>query len=141
MQDDLEFPVMMSQCFWCGQNGDEILIGRRAVKKQPNRPRMTFVGYEPCTKCKSEFEQGIRFIEAVEKPRFDKQPEIQRGAYPTGRVAVIREEAVDNIFDGNIVAQIKEHRVALLNPETFSVLFDDFLNNKTNSSENQEETQ
>jgi hypothetical protein len=139
MRNNLEFPIMMSQCFWCGKSGDEILIGMRAVTKNTNRPQLAFVGYEPCKKCTTAFSRGIRFVEVADSPQFDKQPEIQQGFYPTGKIVVLREEVVDGFLDHDMAIEVKKARAAMLNPETFQDLFGDIGNKELEETTNEDE--
>jgi hypothetical protein len=141
MKDNLEIPIMMSQCFWCGGTGNEVLISKRAVPKKPDRPKVVMVGYEPCDKCKSVFALGIRFIQVASEPVFDKQPEFQRDTYPTGKSVVLREEAVEIMFDEETVKRIKHDRIALLDQETFQHLFGDVGDKKFEENKTEEEKQ
>jgi len=107
--------VKMSKCFWCNGEKDElILLGNKATRKEQNewcdnKSMSVIVSYEPCEKCKEEFDKGIQLIEAQDDPVTPKQPEISEGVYPTGRFWVIKREAfTDDIPEEQTFMFIKE---------------------------------
>lgn len=120
------FPVTMSQCFWCGEAKNEILIGTRAQKSYQDVPRMGFHNYNPCDQCEQKMELGVTLVEVKENPVFKGQPVLQqRGAtflYPTGNCMVVRPEAVDKIFGKDAAANIKQHGKAFIDSEVFQML-------------------
>jgi hypothetical protein len=129
MDKSMEFPVMMSECFWCGKTKNEILMGMRAVKSDPDRPRSAVYNYDPCDACENMFSQGIHVVEASDHGN-NKQPRIG-GMFPTGRWLVINAESVDGfITDPELVAQIKEKGKMLVEKNTFDLIYASA--NKTN---------
>jgi len=76
------------------------------------------VSYEPCDKCKAQWEQGILLMEAGKSPQSDGQPELN-GAYPTGRYMVMRLSAVERAFSPDVATSILKSRKAFLDFETF----------------------
>ena len=83
----------MGICFFCGEETGEIAI----LGKLPNdqeAPKYAILNYEPCTKCREQFEQGIAFIGVVDHVD-DDRPEIAQNAYPTGSVLVLTRDAVE----------------------------------------------
>jgi hypothetical protein len=122
MSKNLGVPVSMSQCFWCGEMKNEILIGRRLTPNADKAPRSVVHSYEPCDKCQAGMNQGITLIEANDHPRDDRQLAMG-GAYPTGRWIVVREQALDHIVnDPNLLETIKQHRKTFLEPQAFQRL-------------------
>ena len=84
----------MGICAFCGKETGEIaLLGK--LKGDKEAPRHTVLSYEPCDECKKQWAQGVAIIEVSRYPVTDGQPQIAEGAYPTGRVAVVREEALN----------------------------------------------
>jgi hypothetical protein len=93
-------------CFWCGKEDGTIgLLGLNKGKKARKRSVLTL---EPCAACKEVMTQGIVVIEATNYQRDPWQVEVQPGAYPTGRWAVVKREA-------NLWEAVKEpHRTLIM---------------------------
>lgn len=87
----------ISQCYWCGSDKNEILLLGASYKGEA--PRYMVANYEPCDVCKNGMAQGVTLMEAVKKPTFKNQQEMQEGVYPTGRWCVITTEAFARIFN------------------------------------------
>ena len=101
-------------CAFCGKEKNEIvLLGR--LPGDAEAPRTAIVNYEPCDECKAQWAQGVAIIEVSRFPFTDGQPPISNGAYPTGRVAVVREEALNGNF--------KKGDKALMVTEEFQQMF------------------
>ena len=101
-------------CAFCGKEKNEIvLLGR--LPGDAEAPRTAIVNYEPCDECKAQWAQGVAIIEVSRFPLTDGQPPISNGAYPTGRVAVVREEALNGNF--------KKGDKALMVTEEFQQMF------------------
>lgn len=110
----------LSACFWCGKDKNElILMGRLPDDKEA--PRRAVFDYEPCDTCKAQMEQGITLIEASD--RDNGNAEIQRGVFPTGRWAVITEEAARRLLQPeSMVEAVLKHRKAFLDSESWQKL-------------------
>ena len=89
-------------CAFCGKQKNEIaLMGRIGDGRKGEdfeAPRNVILDYEPCDECKAQWEQGVAIIEVSRYPVTEGQPPIAQGAYPTGRVAVVKEEALNGGF-------------------------------------------
>ena len=98
----------MPICYWCGQEKGEIaLLGM--LPGDVEAPRNMVLDYEPCDKCKEEWSKGVAIIEVTFEPHSESQPPISKGAYPTGRVVVIRSEATNGNFkDGDRALMLSE---------------------------------
>lgn len=83
-------------CFWCEKPRNEVALLGAAYKGRA--PRHMCIDYEPCDTCKANMARGITLVEAKKTPASTNQPEIQTGVYPTGRWAVITEDAARKIF-------------------------------------------
>lgn len=106
----------MVMCFFCGKCKALALMGRLPNDKQA--PREAVMDYEPCDKCQALMKQGITLIEVEDKQPKDGRPPIQEGAYPTGRWAVVRDEAINDIVNDPMMAwDIKHKKKALLSKE------------------------
>lgn len=109
-------------CFWCGEEKNEVaLLGK--LKGDKEAPMRMIIDYEPCDKCKGSMEGGITFVQAVGSPVNEGQGEIQKGIYPTGKWAVLKEEAVKNmVTEEAVLAQILEKRKCFIAPETWDAI-------------------
>lgn len=111
-------------CFWCGEeNGTVALLGR--LKGDVEAPRHPCLNYDPCPACEEQWKQGITLIEASETPTRDGQPSMQATpkAYPTGRLFVITEEAVERIFQPEeYVKGVLRARMAFVDQDVFQML-------------------
>lgn len=89
-------------CFWCGEQKNEIAlmghIGDYRKGEDFEAPKNMVLDYEPCDKCKAEWEQGVAIIEVSGSPLAPGQPAIAEGAWPTGKMVVVREEALNGDF-------------------------------------------
>ena len=89
-------------CFWCGEEKGEIVlmghIGDYRKGEDFKAPKHMVIDYEPCDKCKAEWEQGVAILEVSHTPMQEGQPPIAEGAYPTGKMVVVREEALNGDF-------------------------------------------
>ena len=90
--------VKMDLCFWCGEPKG-IGIGNKLIscdKKWDNNKVVS--SYEPCDKCIKHWNKGFVIIEVSEEPNAEKQPEIQEGLYPTGKMWVVENNAAEEAF-------------------------------------------
>lgn len=105
------------RCAFCGKAKNEIaLLGY--LPGDEEAPHGLILDYEPCDECKAQWEQGVAIIEVCTAPVVKGQPPIQEGAYPTGGVAVVKEEA----FGGNYP---KGSRLLMLSEEFQQLFFTD----------------
>lgn len=101
-------------CAFCGKETGEIaLLGK--LPGDAEAPRQMVLSYEPCEECKKQWAQGVAIIEVSQYPIADGQPQIAQGAYPTGRVVVVKEEALNGDF--------KKGSKALMVAEEFQAMF------------------
>ena len=120
----------MGVCFWCGQDdGRIILLGKNGGEKAGER---TLVDYEPCEKCQSCIEKGIFIIEARKNEpwRNGQQPMSKDGddlVYPSGKWAVVTEDAIGDMFKGPVVDNILSERRTYLDTEAWKKLGFDTL--------------
>ena len=77
-------------CFYCGEPKDEIaLLGKIGKGKEDlEAPKHMVLDYEPCENCKKRMEGRILLIEVP--------------LYPTGRLAGLKPEAANRIFNTTI---------------------------------------
>lgn len=89
-------------CFWCGKEKNEIaLMGRIGDARKGEdfeAPMQAVFDYEPCDRCREKMSLGFTLIEATTAPNQTTRMQMQPGVYPTGRYAVIREEAARRLF-------------------------------------------
>ena len=99
-------------CFWCGKSKNEVALLGAACKT--DAPQHMVLDYEPCEACAAEMAKGITLIE-VSETRTGNQAPIRKSPdlYPTGAFAVVREEAIANVFGEN-TEEILKHRKAFV---------------------------
>ena len=103
-------------CFWCGEDTGELALLGDSYKGEA--PMHMVLNYEPCDACKGVFAQGILLIQTTERA-VDDRPPINDGHYPTGRHAVVYEEAVPRMFNEYAVKQVLAHRKALIDRDAW----------------------
>ena len=90
-------------CFFCGEEKNEIaLLGKitnKQTKEEIEAPMRMVLDYEPCDKCKEAWSKGVAIIEVTQTDL--GRPEIAPNAQPTGRVAVLKPEAVNGYKAGD----------------------------------------
>ena len=85
-------------CAWCNEpTGKVVLVGQ--LPGDVVAPREMIVSYEPCDKCKEQWDQGVACVEVDTKPTAINQPPIQDCLYPTGRCIVTNSERLKEVFD------------------------------------------
>jgi hypothetical protein len=105
----------VSACFFCNKDKNEIALLGAAYKGEA--PRRMVLDYIPCDECKADMARGIALIECTCSPNTPDQPVIQEGLYPTGKWAVITEDAAWRWFQPeSVVAQVLKHRKAFVEP-------------------------
>jgi hypothetical protein len=95
--------VMLSKCFWCGADKNELLIGKELIDCNNNASRAAIANYEPCDKCKEQWDKGFVFIEVQDEPVTEGQPAMQKGAYPTSNLWIITKESANEVLNKEIV--------------------------------------
>lgn len=85
----------MDICFFCGEPKGIALFGK--MKGDAEAPRHVLLNYEPCDKCKEAMAKGTTILEVVTED--NGNPQIQEGAYPTGRWCVMRHDAAKELFN------------------------------------------
>ena len=100
------------KCFWCGEDIG-IAIPKKITKyskEQENAYKPIVANYEPCDKCKEQWNKGDVLIEAEREPIEEGQPPIGADkAYPTGSFWVIEK----GIMSNHIVLVTSEEAKAL----------------------------
>ena len=108
----------ISMCFYCkGEKGEIVLMGRAYRGKAPMQMVMD---YDPCEKCREQFDRGILFIEVNRSPNQEGQPPLyENGPYPTRNYWVLTAEAARRLVgDSDTGDKIMHERKALIDPET-----------------------
>lgn len=106
-------------CFWCGEDTGEVALLGAAYNGQA--PMHMVMNYEPCATCKEQFARGITLIETTTRPT-NNQPAIDGTNYPTGRIAVVTEEAIPKIFNEELAARVLRARKALIDSTAWAKL-------------------
>lgn len=105
--------VGVGQCFWCG--GDKEVILDRRMKD--TLPRKAVYNKEPCDSCKEWMEKGVILISV--DPDKTTEP---NNPYRSGGWIVLREEAVNNIFDSKQAKAMREQRVGFVEDEAWDAI-------------------
>ena len=110
-------------CFWCGSERNEIAllgkVGDGRKGEDYEAPKYMVLDYEPCDKCRAAMEAGFTIMEATSTPNGATSVEMQKGAYPTGRFAVLTKSAAKRVF-GDIA---EKNGKVFVDIELFSQLF------------------
>lgn len=100
----------LSLCFFCGEEKNEIVLAG-AMKGDAEAPRQAVWNYEPCDKCAEHMKQGIMLINVS-----------NNGEWRTGKMVVLKEEAVRRIFFGDVVEEVLKKRCAFVDQETWNAI-------------------
>jgi hypothetical protein len=84
----------IEKCFWC--NGDKGIVLLGKLPNDAKAPNEIIRNYDPCDDCKNQWNLGFTFLELI--PTDGTIPEIVKGHSPTGRLWVLRNEAVEEMF-------------------------------------------
>ena len=113
------------QCFWCGQDKNELALLGKIDKQDSEAPRRVIMDYEPCDKCKELFDKGIHVIgvstEPIIKSMFpiSEQPDGTK-LYPTGTMFVSSEDWIRRLLsepnEQELLNSVLEHK-KLMMPE------------------------
>ena len=85
-------PILV-KCFWCGE-ASGIAIPKRMSNEEEGY-RECVMNYDPCNKCKENWDKGAVIIEASTEP-INERPAITKGVYPTGVWWVVKRELLDD---------------------------------------------
>jgi len=104
-------------CFYCGEDdGTVVLPGR--LKNDAQAPHKAVWTRDPCSKCQGYMNQGVILIEVDEKKTVDHSD-----PYRVGGFAVVRDEAIEKIFDPpELVKDILRKRIAFITTETWNLV-------------------
>lgn len=90
-------------CFFCGEEKNEVaLLGKitdKHTREEIEAPMKMVLDYEPCDKCKEQWSKGVAIIEVTKNDL--GRPEIAPNAQPTGRIVVLKPEALVNCKAGD----------------------------------------
>ena len=90
-------------CFFCGEEKNEVaLLGKitnKRTREEVEAPMKMVLDYEPCDKCKEQWSKGVAIIEATKNDL--GRPCIAQDAQPTGRIVVVKPEALVNCKAGD----------------------------------------
>lgn len=99
----------MGICFYCGQEDGSIgLVGR--LPNDAEAPRRAVISMRPCSECQKLMGQGCMLIEVKDTPEGPKGPR-------TGRMWVVRDSAIERIFDKPLANDVIKRRFAMIPEE------------------------
>ncbi len=106
----------MGVCFFCGEDdGTIILPGRLEGDKEA--PRRAVWSHEPCPTCKDYMKQGVILISVRADPDADVT-----NPYRTGGFVVMKDEAIERMFDPKTAPAVLKKRVAFVDDETWDMI-------------------
>ena len=87
----------MLMCLFCDEPKGIAMLGR--LPNDAEAPRQVLADYDPCDKCKAEWDKGVVFIGTTTECPNDKFPPIGKDAdgkplWPTGSWTVLTDEGV-----------------------------------------------
>lgn len=111
------FEVAMIKCFFCGKEKGLVMNTRLSKKHADEIKKMNghAIDYEPCDECKKLMEQGIMFVSV-------KDGESGNNPYRTGKLCVIKEEAVKQFSSPELYEQVKKTRFAFIEDSVWDSL-------------------
>lgn len=102
-------------CFICGENKNEIILMDANRGKEAPRPGTVAFDREPCDKCREFMKEGIILISVdAEKSKYDMD-----NPYRTGGWCVVRDEAVKEFVEGDIINEILKKRICFVPDEAW----------------------
>ena len=104
----------VTRCFFCGEDISIALFGR--LKDDAEAPR-TILDPDPCDKCKGLIADGVFLIEVDEAKTSD-----MKNPWRTGRLCVLRDEAIRRIFDEESAEAACKKRVAFIEIEAYEAI-------------------
>ncbi len=101
--------VAVIKCYFCGKDKGLVMNTRLTAKNAREVEQMHnhAIDYEPCDECKKLMKQGIMFC-SVRDGESGKNP------YRTGKMCVIKEEAVEKIVSPELFEEIKAKRFCFI---------------------------
>lgn len=106
---DKKFEVGMINCFFCGEPKGLVMNTRLTEKDAKNIREINghAIDYEPCDKCKELMKQGIMLVSV-------RDGETGNNPYRTGKMVVLKEEAVKEFSSPEMYEQIMKTRFAFI---------------------------
>ena len=109
--------VALVKCFFCGKDKG-IVMNRRlhpAHAHKVEEMNGMAVDKEPCDECKELMKQGIMFCSVRDGEKGDNP-------YRTGKLCVIKEEALDGLFEPSFLSKIKKSRFAFVEDSMWELI-------------------
>lgn len=111
------FEVAMIKCYFCGKDKGLVMNTRLTQKHAEKIKKMHghTIDYEPCDECKKLMKEGIMFISV-------KDGESGNNPYRTGKMCVIKDEAVKKFTSPEMFEQVKKTRMAFIADSIWDML-------------------
>lgn len=104
----------MGVCFYCGEDDGTIILPGR-LKNDVEAPRRAVWSKEPCAKCKELMRQGVMLLEV-------RDGESGENPYRTGRMWVLKDEALRRMVNPEAAEAGIRHRVMFLEEQTAKMI-------------------
>ena len=111
--------VGYNNCYFCGKI-NEILLDRRLRKTLHSN--MGVMNMRPCNECAEYMEQGIILMSIRDSTTAEEMKGPIPNPYRTGGWIVIRQEALERIFQGEYLESALKHRFAFITDEAWDRL-------------------
>lgn len=101
--------IALIKCFFCGKDKGLVMNLRLhpAMASRIEEMNGTAIDKEPCEECKKLMEQGIMFCSVRDGEKGDNP-------YRTGKLCVIKEEAVKRMVDADLYNKLEKSRFAFI---------------------------
>jgi len=100
-------------CYFCGEPSGVALLGRLPQDKEA--PRQGVYDLEPCEKCRDLMKEGIIFVQV-------KDGESGNEPYRTGKLAVLKETAVNRVCKPDMAERLIKCRFAFIEESVWNAI-------------------
>jgi hypothetical protein len=101
-------------CYYCLETKGIALLGH--IKDDAEAPRQGIFDRVPCDKCADLMRQGVMCISVRDGETDMENP------YRTGKIAVIKDEAIERMNDKKLVSDILKRRCVFIEDEVWASL-------------------
>ena len=101
--------IALTKCFYCGKDKDLVINTRLhpAMASRVEQMNGKVIDKEPCEECKKLMKQGIMFCSVRDGESGDNP-------YRTGKLVVVKDEAVKRMVDADLYNKLAKSRFAFI---------------------------
>ena len=111
--------VGYNNCYFCGEI-NEILLDKRL--RNTLHSNMGVMNMRPCSKCAEYMKQGVIFMSISDDTTAEEMKGPIPNPYRTGGWIVVRQEAVERMFEGDYLKFALENRFAFITDSAWEKL-------------------